>query len=107
VIGMKSLGDGTGVKKRAVAATEALRYAMSLPVATTVSGIDSMRVLKQNLGVARGFQPMTEDDRCALSARSAAAAADGRFELYKSSKHHDGPIGRKQHGFPPPDELAG
>lgn len=104
VIGMKSLGDGTGVKKRAVAATEALRYAMSLPVATTVSGIDSMRVLKQNLGVARGFQPMTEGDRRALSARCAAAAADG---LYKSSKHHDGPVGRRQHGFPPPGELGG
>jgi hypothetical protein len=79
---------------------------MSLPVSTTVSGIDSMRVLKQNLGVARGFQPMTEEQRRALSARCAPAAADGRFELYKSSKHHDGPIGRKQHGFPAPEELA-
>jgi aryl-alcohol dehydrogenase-like predicted oxidoreductase len=107
VIGMKSLGDGTGVKKRAVAATEALRYAMSLPVATTVSGIDSMRVLKQNLGVARGLVPMTEAERRALEERCAAAAADGRFELYKSSKRHDGPVGRKQHRFPSPEELGG
>ena len=107
VIGMKSLGDGTGVKKRAVAATDALRYAMSLPVATTVSGIDSLRVLKQNVGVARGFRPMGEDERRALEARCAAVAADGRFELYKSSKRHDGPVGRKQHGFPSPEELGG
>ena len=43
-IGMKSLGgEGDPVKKRAVKAEEALRYAMSLPVATTVSGIDSLR----------------------------------------------------------------
>ena len=33
----------TPVRKRAVTATEALRYAMSLPVATTVTGIDSRR----------------------------------------------------------------
>ena len=107
VIGMKSLGDGTGVKKRAVPATEALRYAMSLPVATTVSGIDSLRVLKQNLGVARGLRPMSEAERRALEGRCAEVAADGRFELYKSSKRHDGPIGRRQHGFPSPEELGG
>ena len=107
VIGMKSLGDGTGIKKRAVPATEALRYAMSLPVATTVSGIDSMRVLKQNLGVARGLTPMTDAERKELEKRVSPVATDGRFELYKSSKKHDGPIGRKQHGFPAPDELAG
>ena len=34
---------------------DALRYAMSLPVCTTVSGIDSMKVLRQNLRVARNF----------------------------------------------------
>ena len=108
VVGMKSLGDGTGVKKRAVAATEALRYAMSLEgVSTTVSGIDSMRILKQNLGVARGFKPMDAAGRRDLEARCAAVAGDGRFELYKSSKRHDGPVGRKQHGFPSPEELGG
>jgi aryl-alcohol dehydrogenase-like predicted oxidoreductase len=107
VIGMKSLGDGTGIKKRAVPAIEALRYAMSLPVSVTVSGIDSMRVLKQNLGVARGLTPMSDGERADLEKRVAAVATDGRFELYKSSKKHDGPIGRKQHGFPSPEELAG
>ena len=35
------------VKKKAMTAEDALRYAMSLPVATTVSGIDSMRVLRR------------------------------------------------------------
>ena len=54
-IGMKSLGgDGEAVKKKVVPVEDALRYAMSLPVATTVSGIDSMRVLRQNLRIARG-----------------------------------------------------
>ena len=34
---------------------EARRYAMSLHVATTISGIDSVAVLRQNLAIARGF----------------------------------------------------
>jgi predicted aldo/keto reductase-like oxidoreductase len=106
-IGMKSLcGTGDPARKRVVAATDALRYAMSLPVAATVSGIDSLRVLKQNLGVARGFAPMTEGEMRALRERVAEAAADGHLELYKTSKHFDGPPGRKQHKFPPLEELA-
>src|SRR6185436_14487312 len=43
-IGMKSLcGSGKPVKKKVVTLKDALRYAMSLPVAGTISGIDSMR----------------------------------------------------------------
>ena len=106
-LGMKSMsGAGAPVRKRVITATEALRYAMSLPVAATVSGIDSLKVLRQNLRIARGFEPMSEAEMQALRARCAEAAADGRFELYKTSKHFDGPPGRKQHKFPSSDELA-
>jgi hypothetical protein len=31
--------------------------------------------------------------------------ADGRFELYKTSKKYDGPPGREQHEFPPKEQL--
>jgi len=101
-IGMKSLG-GTGqpAKKRAVRAQDALRYAMSLTVSTTVSGIDSMRVLRQNLLVARGFRPFTARQMAALRRRVAQPAADGRFELYKTTANFEGPIGRRMHGYPP------
>jgi predicted aldo/keto reductase-like oxidoreductase len=106
-LGMKSMcGEGGPVKKRAVTPTEALRYAMSLPVASTVSGIDSLKILRQNLRVARGFVPYTEGEMRLLRERCAESAADGRFELYKTSKHFDGDPGRKQHKFPPADELA-
>src|SRR5207248_1364811 len=105
-LGMKSMGgDGLPVKRGVVKAQEALRYAMSLPVATTISGIDSLLVLKQNLGVARGFKPMSAEEMAALRKRVAAAAGDGHLELYKSTIKYDGAIGRKQHGFPGPDEL--
>ncbi|TPW03514.1 MAG: putative NADPH-dependent oxidoreductase, partial [bacterium] len=60
-------------------------------------GIDSRAVLKQNLDVARRFVPMTPDERVALRTRVAVYAADGRFELFKSSRAYDGRIGREQH----------
>jgi uncharacterized protein len=106
-IGMKSLGgEGSPVKKRAVKAEDALRYAMSLPVATTVSGIDSLRILRQNLRVAVDFQPMSARQMEAYRSRLAGFAADGRFELYKTTAQFDGDEGRKQHGFPPAEALA-
>ncbi|HEX2779541.1 MAG TPA: aldo/keto reductase [Gemmatimonadaceae bacterium] len=106
-IGMKSLGgEGDAVKKKAVTAHDALRYAMSLDVATTVSGIDSMRVLRQNLKVARDFEPMTAVEMQELRSRCADAAADGRFELYKTTAKHEGALGRKQHGFPSTEAQA-
>jgi aryl-alcohol dehydrogenase-like predicted oxidoreductase len=106
-LGMKSLGgDGRQVKKNVVTAEEALRYAMSLPVATTISGIDAMRVLRQNLKVAAGFRPMTKRAMAALRRRVRDEATDGRFELYKTTARHEGPVGREQHGYPTDEELT-
>jgi predicted aldo/keto reductase-like oxidoreductase len=106
-LGMKSMGgEGDPVKKRVVNPAEALRYAMSLPVAATISGIDSLKVLRQNLRISMSFEPMTAAEMQALRTRCAPEAADGHFELYKTSKKFDGPPGRKQHKFPPLDELA-
>jgi aryl-alcohol dehydrogenase-like predicted oxidoreductase len=106
-IGMKSLGgDGRQVTRKVITAEEGLRYAMSLPVMTTVSGIDSMRVLKQNLKVAAGFKRMSPRQMEALRVRVRGEAEDGRFELYKTTAKHEGPVGRKQHGFPDDDDLC-
>ena len=47
-LGMKSLGgDAQPILHGAVTAEEALRYAMSLPVAVTVSGMETPEVLNQ------------------------------------------------------------
>jgi len=107
-IGMKTFGgEGDMVKKRVVAPADALRYAMSLPVAVTVTGIDSARVLRQNLGIARGFEPMGSLEMQRLRTRYAAQAMDGRFELYKTTAKHEADVGRKQRGFPLQAELGG
>ena len=53
-LGMKPMGGtARAVKRGLVKAEEMLRYAMSLPVATTIAGIDSLNVLRQNLRIAR------------------------------------------------------
>ena len=106
-IGMKSLGgDGRIIKKKVARIDDALRYAMSLPVCTTVSGIDSLKVLRRNLKIARGFSPMSASERKAYEQSLSDYAQDGRFELYKTSAEHEGEVGRKQHGFPSQEELA-
>jgi hypothetical protein len=78
---------------------------MSLPVATTISGIDSLDVLEQNLAVARGFAPMTESELAALRDRCRPVAGDGHLERFKTTKLYDGDIGREQHGYPSAKEL--
>src|SRR5207237_7553201 len=99
-IGMKSLcGDGRPVTRKAISARDALRYAMSLPVLTTVSGIDSLKVLRQNLAVARGFRPLSQRQMAAIRRRVRSVAQDGRFELYKTTAKHEGAVGREQHGY--------
>ncbi len=106
-IGMKSLGgDARAVKAKTVTAEEAIRYALSLPIATLVSGIDTKRVLRQNLAVAQDFRPMSARQRQALLRRVASTAGDGRFELYKISAAFDGNESRRQHGLPLMDELT-
>lgn len=105
-IGMKSLsGNGDAVKKGVITAREALSYVMSLPIATVVSGIDSLAVLRQNLAIAQGFQPMSPPQMQSLRDRCAQYAADGRFELFKTSKKFDADVGRIQHGFPPQSQM--
>ena len=107
-IGMKSLnGTADAVKKKIITAEEAIRYAMSLPVTTTVSGMDSLTVLRKNLKIAKSFVPMTVEEKNVVRKKCADYAPDGRFELYKVSISFDGAEGRKQHGFPPEKEVEG
>jgi predicted aldo/keto reductase-like oxidoreductase len=100
-LGMKPLtGKGDPVKKNILSAEEALRYAMSLPVATTITGMEKPEVLQQNLKIAQNFKPMTSQEMEALRQRCREGAADGRFEHYKVSLQFDNPEARWAHGFP-------
>ena len=106
VLGMKSLGgSGEMIRRGVVTAEQGLRYAMSLPVATTISGVDSMQVLNQNLKIAVNFQPLEANEMQSLREQCRFLASDGRNELFKMTTKYDGKIGREQHHFPTTQEL--
>lgn len=105
-LGMKSLGgSGEMIVQGGTTVEEALRYAMSLPVATTISGIDSVEILEQNLSIARGFKPYSEAEMQQIRQKHSTDAGDGHLELFKTTKKYDGKIGREQHNYPSPEEL--
>jgi len=100
-LGMKPLcGTAAPLKQGIVTAEEMLRYAMSLPVATTITGLDKLEVAQQALRVARNFQPMQPPEMQALRDRVRLYAADARFEPYKVSLKFDNPEARLAHDFP-------
>jgi aryl-alcohol dehydrogenase-like predicted oxidoreductase len=106
VLGMKSLGgSGELVRQGAVTPEQGLRYAMSLPVATTISGVDTMAVLNQNLRVAINFQPLADNEMQSLRDQCRFLASDGRLELFKMTTKYDGKVGREQHHFPDTKQL--
>jgi predicted aldo/keto reductase-like oxidoreductase len=104
-IGMKSLGGGnleTGGHMMTggfASAEECIRFALAQDVASVVVGIDSMKVLQQDLEIARNFKPFSSAELTDLLARAKPVAGDGRFEKSKSTQEYDGPYHRKQHGF--------
>ena len=59
VIAMKALGDGYLFRSP----EPALRYALSLPVATVVAGINSREMLEMDLAFVSRFSPMTEEEK--------------------------------------------
>ena len=85
-------------------ASEALRYAMSLPVATTISGMDCMEVLDQNLTILRDFKTLSAE-RMQILRDHGKQFDDGRYELYKSTMKYDRDLGRSLHGYPSSAEL--
>ena len=89
VLGMKSMGDGLVLKSGAATPVECLRYALSLPTSVVITGIDSLKILRQALDLMHDFQPMTREEVASLLARTASVAAQGKFELFKTSSHFD------------------
>ena len=83
-----SHGSGELISKGAFTRSQSLSYAMSLPVATTISGMDSMEVLDQNLAILRGFKTLSADGMQILRDHG-KQFDDGRYELYKSTIKYD------------------
>jgi len=93
-------GHGEPVQKGIFTAQELLRYSMSLSVAVTITGVEKMDILEQNLKVAQGFTAFSQAEMQALRDRAKQYAGDGQFELYKTSIKYDNPEARLAHNFP-------
>jgi predicted aldo/keto reductase-like oxidoreductase len=90
VLGMKSLGSGQILQSKTAGPIECLHYAMNLPTSTVITGIDRMELLDQALEAARTLKPMSKEEVAALLARTADAAAGGKFEPFKTTTNYDG-----------------
>lgn len=83
VIGMKSLTGGW-LLKTDVTVSDAISYALSQPIDTLVTGIDSVEILQQNLEIARSWEPMAEERQAELLEQVSVVAQDGALEKYKT-----------------------
>jgi aryl-alcohol dehydrogenase-like predicted oxidoreductase len=102
VLGMKSLGGGVEGKipgSGLLTAKECIHFSLSQAISSLVVGLRNDRDLTQALDVGRNFQPLTQSRQMELLERVRQQAADGRHELFKTSKQFDGPYHRRQHGF--------
>jgi len=90
ILGMKSMANGILLKSNAVTPIECLHYALNLPTSVVITGIDSMTILDQAFKAVETFHPMSDEGLQALLARTAAPAADGMFEPFKTTSIFDG-----------------
>jgi aryl-alcohol dehydrogenase-like predicted oxidoreductase len=89
VLGMKSMANGIILKSDTVTPVECLRYALNLPTSVVITGCDSMKILEQALDTARTFRRMSSAQVKAILAKTKTAAADGEFELFKTTSIFD------------------
>ena len=89
VLAMKTFGDNFILSSNTVKPIEALHYGLTQPVSVVITGIDAMNILDQALEAARTFKPLTQAQVTELLARTQEAAAEGKFELFKTTPHFD------------------
>ena len=90
VLAMKTMGSGIILQSKTVTPIECLHYALNLPTATVITGLDSLAMVDQAMEAVRTFKPMDGDQVAALAAKTREAAKDGRFEPFKTSDRFDG-----------------
>jgi aryl-alcohol dehydrogenase-like predicted oxidoreductase len=89
ILGMKSMANGIILKANTVTPIECLHYALNLPTSVVITGIDSMAILDQAFEAVDTFRPLSNAELQALLAKTAAAAANGVFEPFKTTSIFD------------------
>ena len=90
VLAMKTFGDSIILKSNTVQPIEALHYGLTQPVSVVITGIDNTQTLDQAFEATRTFKPLDQAQINSLLARTASAASEGKFELFKTTNHYDG-----------------
>jgi uncharacterized protein len=90
ILAMKTFGDPYILKSNTVQPIEALHYSLTQPVSVVITGIDNTQTLDQAFEAARTFKPLDQAQISSLLARTATAAGEGKFELFKTTNHYDG-----------------
>jgi len=96
IIAMKTFGDPHIVQTSLVPPIDMLHYGMHLPTSVVVTGIDSFKMLEQAVVAATTFAPMSEAKVAAMLAKTAAVAASGKTELYKTTHIFDSTVQNPQ-----------
>lgn len=91
VLGMKPMGGGVIVENTdKVTAQDCLHFALHLPTSTVITGMERERDLDQALAAAESFDGLSHEELAALLQRVESLAANGKYELYKTTAHFDG-----------------
>jgi aryl-alcohol dehydrogenase-like predicted oxidoreductase len=89
VLGMKALANGILLKSNTATPIECLHYALNLPTSVVITGIDNMEILDQAFEAVHTFHPLNHQELDALLAKTAIAAATGRYEPFKTTSIFD------------------
>lgn len=99
VISIKPMASGALMGVKGMKAEESLRYCLSLPVSSVITGMDSTAILRKNLKVVTDFKAFHPGEMDAQRHKARSVAGDGRAERYKTTQEQDMPAGRTAHGF--------
>ncbi len=83
IIGMKSVASGAIVNEGIATIEECLRFSMTAPVSTLVSGMNNLKHLRYNLEITRNFKPMSQSEITVLLEKTYDHAQGGKHEWYK------------------------
>jgi predicted aldo/keto reductase-like oxidoreductase len=103
VLGMKSMASGHILQGKTVGPIDCLHYALTLPTSVVITGIDSMAILDQAFQAASSLSSVSKDEIASILKKTQPAAADGRFEPFKTSAMFDSTAAHPEWlGYSPP-----
>ncbi len=90
VLAMKTMAGGAILQSNTVKPLEALKYALSQPVAVAIFGMNTQQTLDQGFEAIKDFKPLSETELASILDRTREAAMTGRYETFKTTARVDG-----------------